>query len=275
MIRYLLFSLSIVLFFPGLLYATHIAMMAKMVVNPGKDWIEVEVSITNKGDEDALVVSPQLKLGWEEIMLDHIPRLGPNNSYRWTHRFEIIKLGFKLNGAYPLFLKTHYHDANFYPFSMPEIILMHYKVVSKAPPIKGAFSIGDVNHTGRAEVRLINPLQDDLSVTVDLFLPNELVSHPPETRFQLTGGKDVKTPFRLENRWALQGSSYRVYAVAQWVYSDIHYTLVIPETIKVTGDRMIQNNLPQIIGGIIFLIILFLATLYFEVKRATRENVPG
>ena len=273
--KYLLFSLSIILFFPGLLYATHIAMMAKMVVNPGKDWIEVEVSITNKGDEDALVVSPQLKLGREEVMLSHLPRLGPNTSYQWTHRFEIMKLGFKLNGAYPLFLKTHYHDANFYPFSMPEIILMHYKVVPPAPPVKGAFSIGNVNNTGRAEVRLINPSQDDLSGTVDLFLPDELVSHTPETPFRLAGGKDVKTPFRLENKWALQGSSYRVYAVAQWVYSDIHYTLVIPEIIKVKGDRIAQNNLPRIIGGIVFLIILFMVTLYFEAKKATGENVPG
>ena len=272
--KYLLFSLSSILFFPGLLYATHIAMMAKMVVNPGKDWIEVEVSITNKGDEDALVVSPQLKLGREEIMLSHLPRLGPNNSYRWTHRFEIMKLGFKLNGAYPLFLKTHYHDANFYPFSMPEIILMHYKVVPSTPLIKGALSVGDINNTGRAEVRLINPLHDDLSVTVELFLPNELVSHTPETRFQMAAGRDAKAPFRLENRWALQGSSYRVYAVAQWIYAGMHHTLVLPEMIKVTGNRMIKKNVHRIIGGIVFLIILFIVTLYFELERATRENVP-
>jgi len=249
-------------------------MEAKTVVTTGEDWIEIRINIANRGDEDALVVSPQFKLGQEEIMLNHIPKLRPNTSHQWTHRFEMKKLGFESKGSYPLLMKIHYHDVNFYPFSMPEIILFHHKVKPSDSPIKGSFSVGEVNHTGNAEVKLINYSQDDLSGTIDLFLPNELVSLTPKTQFQLAKGGKIRIDFKIENAWALRRSSYRIYAVAQWIHSNIHHTLVIPEIIKVTGYRSPQNILPRIVGGIVFLIILFLATLYFEMKNVNRENEP-
>ena len=272
--RYLFFCFSVLLFYPGPLSASRIAMVARIDVTPGEDWIGVKVTVTNKGDEDALVVSPHLKLGQEEIMLSYVPRLGPHTAHHWVHRFELRTLGFKAGGSYPLFLKTHYHDVNFYPFSMPEILLLHYRVKPSDPPLKGTFDVGKVNHRGKAEVMLTNPTQSDLSGTLDLFLPSELISLTPKTEFQLPKGKNIRIPFHLENAWALPGSSYRVYAVAQLVQSNIQYTLVIPKIIEVAGYRSTGDTSLRIAGALIFLILLFAATLYFEVRKASKGDEP-
>jgi len=273
--RYLLLCLSLIFFYPSTLHATRIALVAKVQVIPDEDWIEVKLTVENQGDEDTLVISPQLKLGQEEVMLDHIPKLEPNHSHQWTHRFEVRRLGFQLRGSYPLILKTHYHDVNYYPFSMLEVLLLHYKVEPSDPPIKGSLGVESVSHTGKATVNLINLSQHDLSGTVELFLPSELISRTPKTPFQLAKAQDMETTFQLENAWALQGSSYRIYAIAQWVHSDTHYTLALPQLITVTGYKSTGSVFPRIIGGVIFLIILFMATLYVEIKKVSQENEPA
>ncbi|MBW1887533.1 MAG: hypothetical protein JRI52_04180 [Deltaproteobacteria bacterium] len=273
--RYLLFCLFLIFFYPSTLHATRIALVAKVHVISDQDWIEVKVTVENQGDEDALVVSPQLKLGQEEVMLDHIPKLEPNHFHRWTHRFEVRRLGFQLRGSYPLLLKTHYHDVNFYPFSMPEVLLLHYQIEPSDPPIKGSLGVESVSHTGKAMVNLTNLSQHDLSGTVELFLPGELISRTPKTPFQLAKAQNMETTFQLENAWALRGSSYRVYAIAQWVHSNTHYTLVLPRLITVAGYKSTGSVLPRIVGGVLFLIILFIATLYVEIKKATQENEPA
>ena len=249
---------------PGILCATNIAMVSRMSAIPGEDWIEVKVEVANRGDADALMVFPYLKLGREETILSHATRLEPNSLHRWRHRFEMKSLGFKSGGCYPLFLKTNYHDVNMYPFSMPEVLLLHYKVKPSQPPIKMKLVVGEVRHRGKAEIVLTSTSQDDLSVAVDLFLPNELVSLTPKMQFRLKKGEELSMHFQLENAGALLGSHYKVYAVAQMVRSGIHYTLAIPEFIRVTGYRKTGNTSPWIAGSILFLIILFVATVSFE-----------
>jgi len=273
--RYLLLCLSLIFFYPSTLHATRIALVATVQVIPGEAWMEIKVTVENRGDEDALVVSPQLKLGQEEVMLDHIPKLEPKQSHQWTHQFEVRRLGFQLRGSYPLLLKTHYHDINFYPFSMPEVLLLHYQIEPSDPPIKGSLGVESVSHTGKAMVNLSNLSQHDLSGTVELFLPSELISRTPKTLFRLAKTQDMNTTFQLENEWALKGSSYRVYAIAQWVHSNTHYTLALPQLITVKGYKSTGSVLPRIVGGVLFLIILFMATLYVEIKKASQENEPA
>jgi len=273
--KYLLFCLSLIFLYPSTLHATRIALVAKVHVIPDQDWMEVKVTVENQGDEDALVVSPQLKLGEEEVMLHHIPKLEPNHSHQWTYRFEIRRLGFQLRGSYPLLLRTHYHDVNYYPFSMPEVLLLHYQIEPSDPPLKGSLGVESVSHTGKAMVNLTNLSQHDLSGTVELFLPSELVSLTPKTPFRLAKAHGMETTFQLENGWALRGSSYRVYAIVQWVHSDTHYTLALPQLITVVGYKRTGSVLPRIVGGILFLIILFMATLYVEIKKVAQENEPA
>jgi len=122
------FCLYVTFACPGILCAANIAMVSRMSASPGEDCIEVKVELANRGDADALMVFPYLKLGREETILSHAPRLEPNSLHQWSHRFEMKSLGFKSRGCYPLFLRTNYHDVNMYPFSMPEILLLYYKV---------------------------------------------------------------------------------------------------------------------------------------------------
>lgn len=257
-----------------MLCAADIAIVARMDADPGEDWIDVNVEIANRGGADALMVFPHLKLGREETILSHAQRLEPDSLHRWRHRFEMKGLGFKSGGCYPLFLKTNYHDVNMYPFSMPEILLIDYKVKTSQPSIKMKLVVGEISHRGKAEIVLTNTSHDDLSVAVGLFLPNELVSLTPKIQFRLKKGEEIRIPFQIENAGALLGSHYKVYAVAQMVRSGIHYTLAIPEVIRVTGYRKTGNTFPWVAGSILFLMILFVATLYFEINRTAREDEP-
>lgn len=266
------FILNIMMLTSGVLHAGSISMVSKTRVTSGRGWIEVKIIISNRGNEDALVVFPSLRLGEVEVQLKQVPYIAFGGSSSWVHRFNVKRLSFKQSGVYPLFLMTNYHDANMYPFSMPKILLLHYRFKPSDPPLKGIFDVGKVNHTGKAEIMLTNPSQYDLSGTVELFLPNELVSLTPKTQFHLPEGKNIRIPFRFENAGALPGSSYRVYAVAQLVHSAIHYSLVIPEIIKVVGYRSTGNTSLRIAGAIVFLIILFAATVYFEVRKVGKEN---
>ena len=260
-------------------HAGNISMLPKINMKVGNDWTEVSVRISNRGDEDSLVVFPTLRLGDAELSLKQAPYVAFGGSRQWKHRFLQKDLGLTHKGAYPLFLMITYHDANMYPYSMPEVTRFNYGPKIYKTRLGGSLVVSDIKAKGTATLTLKNPLPHPISGKYTLFAPKELA---PENReedtffitslFSLQAGEHQKFKIQIHNRGALRGSSYKIFCVAEFAESDIHHTLVISSIAKVTETMVKNQATSQIIGGSVFIALLFLITAYLEIRKAGKNT---
>ncbi len=269
------FLIAVICLESAAVLASQIAMTAELKVTEKRNFIEADLTIANRGDADSLVVYPWLKLGQEEVKLKEVPYIAFGGSSRWTHRFETRGLDFHHRGTYPLFLMIYYHDSNMYSFSMPQVFLLNYRSKPLEPLLSGSLDVSKVNHSGRARATVRNPLEHEITGTLELFLSDDLHCSKGKTEFTLSEGKSTREDFALENSGALKGSTYTGYAVVQAVHNGLHRCLVISEMIKVAGYGEGGKTPGKVAGGIIFLVILFFAAIGMELKKAKGKNAPG
>jgi len=254
---------------PKILCAGQISLVPTTTVSIGKDWVDVILAVRNRGDEDSLAVYPTLKLGNQRIQLKQTPHIAFGGSQQWQHRFSKKSLGFEKKGVYPLFLTLTYHDANMYPFSLPEIIPVNYGGISKGPlPLQGKLALSDIRQKGFATLTLKNRLSSPLDINCHFFSAKELVFESPEKAFTLKGGESRTIKLGIKNHGALVGSTYKILAAVEFIYSDTHLSLILSNVAKVTKTATTNSSRNQIVGIVCFIFMLFLATVYFEIKKA-------
>ena len=269
--RHLIFVFipALIIFGPKILYASQIRLVPTTTVSIGKDWVEVVLVVRNLGDEDSLVVYPTLKLGNQSVKLKQIPYIAFEGLKRWTHRFEKKNLGFEKKGVYPLFLMLTYHDANMYPFSLTEIIAVNYGGISTGPlPLEGKLALSDIKQKGWVTLTLKNILSRTLDANCRFFSAKELVVESPEKAFTLKGGESREIKLGVRNQGALVGSTYKILAVVEFIDSETHFSLVLSNMAKVTKTATTCSSRNQIIASVCFIVMLFLVTAYFEIKKA-------
>jgi hypothetical protein len=106
--------------------AGRIIMVHDTKVTMDTEWIDVQLTIKNEGDEDALLVYPTLKLGNQVVDLKKAPYIAFGGAQQWQYRVFKKNLGMRHSGRYPLYLLIHYHDSQMYPFSSPDIIFIDF-----------------------------------------------------------------------------------------------------------------------------------------------------
>lgn len=271
----IIFTIAVIFGFPELLFASHISMVPEINMKVGEEWVEVSVKISNRGDEDSLVVFPTLRLGNAEVRLDQVPHIAFGGARHWNHRFLKKDLGLAHEGAYPLFLMITYHDANMYPYSMPEVKRFNYGAKIHKTPLRGSLAVSEIRAKGDAALTLENTSSHPIAGTYTVFTSKELT---PENReknlsfltspFSLQAAERREISFEIQNHGALQGSSYKVFCVAEFVSSGVHHTFVISDIARVTETAITYEATSQIIGGSIFIALLFLITAYLEIRKA-------
>ncbi|MGB5607359.1 MAG: hypothetical protein WBN51_12645, partial [Gammaproteobacteria bacterium] len=94
--------------------ASYISMATDFSVAEGPNGLVLVVSTTNQGDEPAYGIQFEGQIGNQTLTSSSVPQLGVNET---TSSDLSIHDAFHLPGHYPVLIKTHYQDANTYPFT--------------------------------------------------------------------------------------------------------------------------------------------------------------
>jgi len=248
--------------------ALYLTMVPSVNVIFGVDWVDVKIVISNRGDEDALLVRPVIRLGPAQIELEEVPRIAFGSSHEWAHRFYKKDLGMEAEGTYPLFLLTVYHDGNKYPFSMPQVILVHDGVNRITNPLRGGISVATLRDNASGTISIRNPTAETFNAEIELFGPKEIKAKTASKNVVIAANKSHELAFRIQNFGALPKSRYSVFAVIQFEdKSGIHHSLVLSGTTHV--ERRVKRESIfwfQVIGGYLFITILFVVVGLVEVR---------
>ena len=254
------------------MWASHISMVMETTVNVSQTVVDVTLTASNKGDEGAFDIYPELRIADETSTLESIPFLGVDDSHVWNQQFSKEKLGMKDPGAYPLFLTLHYHDANKYPFSVPDIVLFRNGPKEHVLPFGGQITVTEIKKKGKVTVSLTNSIDKPIKGTLQAFLPKEVAVKEPVRTFNLIPGQTLKSLFEVTNSGALPGSKYKIFGVAEFTEQDIHYTVLLSEMIDIKESAGDKGAFKLAIGVGLLVLFLFLIFIGVELRKAGKKN---
>ena len=248
--------------------AERIIMIHETEITISDLWVDVQLTIKNEGDEDALMVYPSLKFGDQAVDLKKSPYIAFGGAQQWNYRFFNEKTGRSRPGRYPLYLLIHYHDSQMYPFSSPDVLFVEFGPVQSDCIMSGEFASSQNNNKRDIKFTLTNECAYPISGTFNIFLPQEFQSQSMEKQFLLAQKSNQSLTFTIENTGALKGSRYRIYGVAEYKNANRHLSFAFPGMISVTESIMASENENNVIGCVVFILILFFFTLYLESGKA-------
>jgi hypothetical protein len=268
--RRLISSLLMATFAPLLaadsLQARVISIQSQIQTSIENEVLIVNVKITNQGDEDAKSVYVEIASPKSTFRSPTQPGLSPGASLVFISRHATKQLS---PGQYPLILRTHYGDANNYPFS----------AVSLA-----SFQKGDRVETGivpalenqrlvkRARTRLsIKNLDDaEKKLHVRFPAPDELTIQPGSLDSSIGSNQEITLPLQVTNFSALAGSTYMVYAVIEWERNGIHATVFAPASFYIDAPSLlsvIAGHWSAVLIILLFVVGLIGARVYWERRK--------
>lgn len=206
--------LFLMLLFSRSALASFISIETEFMVTATDDGPVVSIGTRNKGDESAINVQVEISILGKQYAGPRYSKLEVNGKV--DSDFRIGKV-FDRPGHYPVVIKTHYQDANGYPFSAltagfydvggPSLS----KVLIRAEPL----SIAE-NGRGRLVFELRNTDTSPHMVSYQLYLPDELVATEGIGKIELHPSELVEIEVDVENYSALVNSGYSVLFLASY-----------------------------------------------------------
>lgn len=253
---------AVILIFAGDAFAAYISLNTSLTSKIEGNSLSLMVSSTNKGDESAFNVQAELQVSGKNILSKKAPELTVNGTYSTTEKFNV---NYAKPGNYPIALTIHYTDANQYPFSALTCQTVIYRKEAISP-VFGKLSSTTISKEGKLKLTLKNAGAKDIKTRVSLVAPRELTVEDKAKELVL-GPKSTETiEYEVKNFSALSGSTYQVYAVAEAEDSEMHYTSVVPGTVKITSEG------PATIFALIAVIIVLLVLIYVLLNYFSRKK---
>jgi|GEM_PF-7033407 hypothetical protein len=262
----------------GTLHAGYIRIEPEILPVVTDDKIEITINIVNKGNEKSLDVQAELSIGNTSVSSEKISVLEPGKPHKWTFSVNRADAGIVARGLYPLSVLTVYHDANYYPFSMPTVVSVHVGVVAdkmKTRPVEMELAVSAIYETGQISLTLINKSPREISGRYSLVLPKELEAAAATAGFGIAANGRSKHLFDIVNKGALPGSSYRVFGIAEFDDAETaaHDGVVLSnmvEIMKFKGSEILFRR--QVIMGIALMAVLLLIVLRIELGGFKRNE---
>lgn len=249
--------------------ASYISMATDMSVAATPAGPELVVTSVNRGDEPAYGVQFEVIAGNEQFTSPIVARVAVGETI--TGRFPAGG-AFDLPGHYPIVARTHYKDANAYPFSA--LTLGFYD--HREPVVSGILVRADnatIPANGAGEVAFVLRNTDTVSreLEVALELPDELVAASSRQRLRLAPGGEKSAHFTVENFSALENSSYAIALVAQYEDGERHYSAAGPAIVRIGAPSAMAAGWFWVFAGAGAVILLLLA---FAVRRQVKRPRP-
>jgi hypothetical protein len=246
--------------------ASFISMATDFSVSETADGLVLVVSTENRGDERAYGVQLEVQTGDQQFASSVVPQLAVNEKLEEEYTVDDA---FSLPGHYPIIIKTHYKDANGYPFSALSVAFYDYKqpVVSKILIRAEGVSIPS---NGKGKVGFVIRNTDSVVRNLDLvlYLPDELVAVSERQSIQLEPGSEERLQFLVENFSALENSSYAIALVAQYEDDARHYSNAGPAVVKITGPSEMSALWIWAVGGTVAIFVIVLLIVFRRQKKS-------
>ena len=248
-------------------YSGYITMVIETTITASTEKVEVKITAQNNGDEPAYKVYPELQLGSEVAKLSAERRIAVKASRQWTYAFVPGKAGLKLHGTYPLLVTLHYHDSNMYPYSVPEVVLFEMVKAGKVLPFESKIETSEVFGSGEISLTLGNVLDRTLAGEVRVLLPIELTTENNPSTFELQANQTDQILYPITNKGALPGSRYKIFGITEFDDSGSHYCVLVSGMISVKMPKEEDSSRFLMIVGGSFIVMLFLLTVFLELRR--------
>ena len=222
---------------------------------------KVSVELQQRGDESAykIEVVPFSSDYFRYEGRVGTERLDPGKTL--SGKFELeLKREIKL-GNYPFFVRTVYHDANMYPFSVVSPHSIEYLETYEST-VKGSMNSIEIANDGSGEISLkVRNLEEKpKEVLIRLYLPEELKTDETEKTLQIGPGEEKEIKYRVESKGALPGSSYAAWVSIEYE-TDRHYTTFSSGLVKIV-EKKENFNLIWILAALF--IALFAIFIYLK-----------
>lgn len=229
--------------------------------------ISMEIEASNRGDVDALAVTPMVVLGDLETQLNTVRWIPFQERHIWRYEVERGSVGLGESGVYPLSVILEYHDANRYLFST---VYLTPITMGRSPPgglSLWAGSLVPIASDGVVPVRLENTGETVLGVRLRVLFPLEFSAHVPDEMITLDAGESRRLEVEVRNLRALAGSEYPFHLVAEY-YAGAEGPGMASATgmLRVEGLPAVESERLLGYAGL-FVLLLFLLTAYMELRR--------
>lgn len=218
----------------------------------------VSVKLEQRGDEAAYKVEtiPEFSDYFSYKGAVKIDRLDPDKDLQGSFNLSLKKE--LTRGYYPVVLKTVYHDANMYPFSVLSSLYV-INIIGHESSVRGNMNAVEVAQDGSAKnVLKIKNIEDtQKEVKVRLYLPTELKSEEKEKTVVLDPKEEKEIRYSIKSVGALPGSSYSILASLEYE-KDYHYTSFVRGTVKIVEKKEGFSLIWVLITLFIVLTIMFI-----------------
>ena len=227
--------------------------------------VNLELSLTQTGDEDALDVRPRVSLQGETWTGEKLPRLSPGQTHSWDLQLSENALP---PGTYVTVIRVAYTDVNAYPFEV--LSTAGFSVgVAALPPIKGSWRLGVVPENSDAElrIRLKAPEGRTGSYDVELFAPNGLRIIKPRHTIDIDASHGGTIETRVANLRLLPRTQIAVAALVTNRDGEWRQTDTVAGTVRIgTPVSLLSTDLLLKLTALAALILIVLESLAVREK---------
>jgi len=251
---------------PAPAFASQIVMVVTTSVTVTEQSVDVRLEVDNRGNEDALVVTPFLTLAGVKTGLETVPHVAFHGGRIWVHSFPVGELAFPEAGTYPLVVRLRYHDAYMYPYSLVSVtrVQLGASLPAKAP-LAGEMTAQQLTDAGALDLRIRNTGRLPLEARLTMVSPAELIVEKGSERLNIPAGEEQQIGYTIKNNGAMPGSSHRVYAIIEYSINGQHGVVILEKDVAV-ANTLSGKKRRMIIASAGFIVLLFVFVLLFEFR---------
>ncbi|MFH0862082.1 MAG: NEW3 domain-containing protein [Candidatus Altiarchaeota archaeon] len=234
--------------------------------NISSESFTMDLTILNSGDEAAREVTVSLLLPGGFSADDiYAGTMEPGRPFHGT--FEVRVPGSVNPGLYPVVLKTHYTDANAYPFSTVSPSFIKYR---SSAPVMTRGRIGNLTLAGQGEKNLLvefdNLDEKPHSVLITVRIPDEIKAREYSKHVSIGAKETGEASFPLKSFGALPGSIYYVFAQAEYDDGGLHYSSIAQGRVDIVSEEERGLEAPPWLFAAV-LALLIIAAAYMQVRK--------
>lgn len=259
--------LVVALFFAAPVAAKNISIQMTPVPELRDGNFNVQLAVTNLGDEAAQSVVPTLRFRDKDVRGKGKASLGPNETISETLSIPAPDL---TNGRWPYKLTVDYTDANQYPFQALHVPTL---TVGNPPPVKVAVretKASQVGATGTLSATLKNLEGNERTVALQAMVPEGLEASAAASDVRLAAWEEKTVSIPLTNRTALAGSRLPVFLTVQYDDAGVHQGVVAQTIVEVVPQQSFFSRQRELLWAGVA--VLLLAWGGFVLTRMLRRS---
>lgn len=195
--------------------------------------VTARVSMRNAGDEPMGNLTPSAWLaGHPAVAGSPHPELPVGETL--TRTLDLGEVP-PLPGHYTAVVSARYTDRYGHPFTTLKTIPVYTADPGALTPLSGRMAPITLDGPQQADVSLNWSAEFPASVHLWMVVPPELSCSPAEATIRIPGYGAATQRVEVARTWAVEGSQYRIFAIADFVWRGQHRSCVIPGALRVPG----------------------------------------